>query len=297
MSDVVVGVIGGSGLYEIEGITDVREVVLETPFGAPSDAYICGRLEGADCVFLPRHGRGHRFTPSEVNYRANIWGLKKLGVRHVISVSAVGSLREAIVPGHLVFPDQFIDRTKERATTFFGGGCVGHIQFADPVENKLRAVLLASARAAGAMVHDGGTYVVMEGPAFSTRAESELHRSWGASVIGMTNLPEAKLAREAELAYATMALATDYDCWHEHHDDVSVEAVLAVIAKNVTLAKSVIRLAIRELAALGEVTWPAHTALMGGAAVMTRTDLIPPEIRARLDLLLGKYLWPQEKAQ
>lgn len=297
MSEVIVGVIGGSGLYEIEGIENVREVVLETPFGAPSDAYIVGELEGATCVFLPRHGRGHRFTPSEVNYRANVWGMKKLGVRHVISVSAVGSLREEIVPGHLVFPDQFIDRTKDRQATFFGGGCVAHIQFGDPVEEQLRRVLLESAREAGATTHDGGTYVVMEGPAFSTRAESNMHRAWGASVIGMTNLPEAKLAREAELAYATVALATDYDCWHEHHDDVTVEAVLAVIKHNVALAKDVIRGAVRRLVALGPVEWPAHHALMGGGAVMTRHDLIPAEAKARLDLLLGKYLWPEETAK
>lgn len=297
MSEVIVGVIGGSGLYEIEGIANVREVALETPFGSPSDAYIVGELEGATCVFLPRHGRGHRFTPSEVNYRANVWGMKKLGVRHVISVSAVGSLREEIVPGHLVFPDQFIDRTKDRPATFFGGGCVAHIQFGDPVEENLRRVLLESAREAGATTHDGGTYVVMEGPAFSTRAESNMHRAWGASVIGMTNLPEAKLAREAELAYATVALATDYDCWHEHHDDVTVEAVLAVIRHNVALAKDVIRGAVRRLVALGPVEWPAHHALMGGGAVMTRHDLIPAEAKARLDLLLGKYLWPEETAK
>jgi 5'-methylthioadenosine phosphorylase len=298
MSEVVIGVIGGSGLYEIEGLTDLEEVRVDTPFGAPSDAYLCGRLEGARCVFLPRHGRGHLFTPSEVNYRANIWGLKKLGARHVLSVSAVGSLKQEIVPGHLVCPDQFIDRTRgTRASTFFGEGVVGHIQFADPVEPKLRAVLLAAARDAGATVHDGGTYVVMDGPAFSTRAESHLYRSWGASVIGMTNLPEAKLAREAELAYATLALATDYDCWYAGHDDVSVEAVLAVIKQNVALAKDVIRNAVRALAALGPVSWPAHAALMNGSAVMTRTDAIPPAARRRLDLLLGKYLWPEEEAR
>jgi len=295
MSEVVIGVIGGSGLYEIEGITDLEEVRLDTPFGAPSDAYICGRLEGARCVFLPRHGRGHLYTPSEVNYRANVWGLKKLGARHVISVSAVGSLREEIVPGHLVCPDQFIDRTRGlRASSFFGDGVVGHIQFGDPVSPELRQVLLGAAREAGATVHDGGTYVVMEGPAFSTRAESNMYRGWGASVIGMTNLPEAKLAREAELAYATLALATDYDCWYEGHDDVTVEAVLKVIQQNVTMAKSVIRNAIRALSALGPVEWPAHAALMRGGAVMTRTDLIPEAARRRFNLLLGDYLWPHE---
>lgn len=297
MSEVVVGVIGGSGLYEIEGITNVREIALETPFGAPSDAFIVGELEGATCIFLPRHGKGHRFTPSEVNYRANIWGMKKLGARSVISVSAVGSLREEIVPGHLVFPDQFIDRTRERASTFFGGGCVAHVQFGEPVEEQLRLLLLAAARETGATTHDGGTYVVMEGPAFSTRAESHMHRAWGASVVGMTNLPEAKLAREAELAYATIALATDYDCWHAHHDDVSVEAVLAVIQNNVAMAKSVIRRSVARLVALGPVSWPAHQALGGGGAVMTRRDLIPAEAKLRLDLLLGKYLWPEETSK
>lgn len=295
MAEGVVGVIGGSGLYDIEGIEGVEEVRVETPYGDPSDAYITGRLEGVRCVFLPRHGRGHRLSPSELNSRANIWGFKKLGVRHVISVSAVGSLREEIAPGHLVCVDQFIDRTRGRPNTFFSDGIVGHIQFADPVEENLRRVLLDAGRAVGATVHDGGTYVCMEGPAFSTRAESEMYRSWGADLVGMTNLPEAKLAREAELAYATVALCTDYDCWHAHHDDVSVDAVLAVIRKNVAIAKSLIREAIRALGALGDVTWPAHQALGGGAAIMTQPSLVPAAARVRVGLLVGKYLWPEEE--
>lgn len=297
MAEVVVGVIGGSGLYDIEGIEDVREVTLDTPFGAPSDAFVTGRLEGVRCIFVPRHGRGHRFTPSEVNYRANIWGLKKLGARFVISVSAVGSLRADIEPGHLVCVDQFLDRTRARPNSFFGDGVVGHVQFGDPVEPAMRAVLLEAARATDATVHDGGTYVCIEGPTFSTRAESNVFRQWGCSVVGMTNLPEARLAREAELAYATLALSTDYDCWHDGHDEVSVEAVLEIIKHNVATAKQVIRNACGTLAGLGDVQWPAHQALGGGMAVMTRPDAIPPEAKARVDLLVGKYLWPEETAK
>ncbi len=297
MTEVVVGVIGGSGLYDIEGITDVEEVRLDTPFGAPSDVFVTGHLEGVRCVFLPRHGRGHRLLPSELNYRANIWGLKKLGARFVISISAVGSLREDIVPGHLVAVDQFIDRTWGRAHTFFGEGVVGHVQFGDPVEPALRRVLIAAAREAGATVHDGGTYVCIQGPTFSTRAESNLFRQWGCSVVGMTNLPEARLAREAELAYATLALSTDYDCWHDGHDEVSVESVLATIHGNVETAKSAIKNACRALGALGPVSWPSHRALGGGMAIMTRPEAMPAEARARLDLLVGPYLWPEEGAR
>ncbi|MCA9544184.1 MAG: S-methyl-5'-thioadenosine phosphorylase [Myxococcales bacterium] len=292
----VVGIIGGSGLYAIEGLTDVETVTVETPYGAPSDALVLGTLEGIRCAFLPRHGRGHRFTPSEVNYRANLWALKSLGVRHIISVSAVGSLEEAVEPGHLVCVDQFIDRTRQRPNTFFGEGCVGHVQFGDPVEEGLRQELMAAARAvSGTTVHDGGAYVCIEGPTFSTRAESQMFRAWGARVVGMTNLPEARLAREAEMAYATLALSTDYDCWHAGHDEVSVESVLAVIQANVAAAKRVIRETCRRLAALGDVTWPAHAALGGGTAIMTRTDLIPTEARRRLQPIVGKYLWPEEQ--
>jgi 5'-methylthioadenosine phosphorylase len=289
---VTVGIIGGSGLYDIEGITDVEEVALETPFGPPSDAFMVGTLEGTRCVFVPRHGQGHRHLPSEVPYRANLWGLKKLGVRHVIGVSAVGSLREDIAPGHLVVPDQLIDRTRGRASTFFGEGCVAHVQFGDPYEPGLRAELLAAVGEVGAQVHDGGTYVCIEGPAFSTRAESKLYRAWGCDIVGMTNLPEARLAREAELAYATLALSTDYDCWHE--EEVSVESVMKIVRQNVHTAKDVIRALCRRLAALGHVTWPSHTALGHGMAVMTPAARVPPETKARLDLIVGHYLWPAE---
>ncbi len=294
MSEVVVGVIGGSGLYDIEGFSDVEEIAVETPFGSPSDAYIVGRLEGVKCVFLPRHGRGHRFTPSEVNYRANIWGMKKLGAQHILSVSAVGSLKEEIEPGHLVCVDQFVDRTRGRVESFFGDGIVGHVQFGDPVEENFRQVVMAAAKETGAVTHDGGSYVCIEGPTFSTRAESNIYRSWGCSVVGMTNVPEARLAREAELAYTTLALCTDYDCWHEGHDEVSVESVIATIRQNVATARKVIQLTCRSMAQVGAVEWPAHQALAGGMAVMTSPDCIPADARERLDLLVGKYLWPQE---
>src|SRR5512137_722800 len=241
MSEKVIGVIGGSGLYEMEGLTDVREEVVTTPFGDPSDEYITGMLNGVKMVFLPRHGKGHRFLPSEINYRANIYGMKKLGVERIISVSAVGSLKEEIVPGHIIIPDHFIDRTKGiRKDTFFGNGIVAHVGFADPVCHELSAVLYDAALAAGATVHKGGTYICMEGPAFSTRAESFMYRDLDASIIGMTNLTEAKLAREAEICYGIIALSTDYDCWHETHEDVSIEAVLAIIRNNVAKAKNII---------------------------------------------------------
>ncbi|MCB9548452.1 MAG: S-methyl-5'-thioadenosine phosphorylase [Myxococcales bacterium] len=297
MAEVVVGVIGGSGLYDIEGLTDVEEVRVETPFGDPSDSFISGRLGDVRCVFVPRHGRGHRLLPSEVPYRANIWGLKRLGAQHVISVSAVGSLREDIEPGHLVCPDQLVDRTYKRANTFFGEGVVGHVQFGDPMEERLRQVLLGAAReVSGKVVHDGGAYVCIEGPTFSTRAESNLFRSWGCSVVGMTNLPEARLAREAELAYATLALSTDYDCWYAGHDEVSVESVLAVIKANVSAARAVIRETCLRLGALGDVRWPAHQALAGGMSVMTAPDRIPAAARQRVELLVGRYLWPEKQA-
>ncbi|MEE8209391.1 MAG: S-methyl-5'-thioadenosine phosphorylase, partial [bacterium] len=220
-----IGVIGGSGLYEMEGLRAKEEVEVDTPYGAPSDSYLTGELGGVSMVFLPRHGHGHRILPTHLNSRANIFGMKKLGVEWIISVSAVGSMREEIEPGHIVIIDQFFDRTRERPSTFFGDGVAGHITFADPVCPILRSVLLEAARAAGATVHDGGTYVCIEGPQFSTRAESKVFRSWGVDVIGMTTLPEARLAREAEICYATIALCTDYDCWHEGEEDVTIEAV------------------------------------------------------------------------
>ena len=288
-----IGIIGGSGLYEMDGLVDVREERVETPFGDPSDVYVTGRLplpQGghADLVFLPRHGRGHRFNPTEVNYRANLYGMKALDVGWILSISAVGSLREEIVPGHVVMVDQFIDRTKHRKATFFEEGIVAHVSFGDPVCPTLRRYLLEAAREVeDAIVHDGGTYVCMEGPAFSTRAESEMYRSWGASVIGMTNLTEAKLAREAEISYATVALATDYDCWHPGHDQVSVDQVIAVLRANVALAKKIIKAAVPKVAAHpGEP--PMANALRH--AIMTSPEAIPPRRREALDLLVRKYL-------
>lgn len=283
-----IGVIGGSGLYEMEGLTDLEEIALDTPFGAPSDAYMSGRLGELRLIFLPRHGRGHRLLPGEINYLANIHGFKQLGAEYIVSVSAVGSLREEIVPGHIVVPDQFIDRTRGRRSTFFGGGVVGHISFADPVCAGMRGVLIEAARAAGATVHDKGTYVVMEGPAFSTRAESHLYRSWGADIIGMTNLPEAKLAREAEICYATLALPTDYDCWREGEEHVSVEAVVQTLRDNVARAKQVLRGAVQKIGALGARECPCATATQ--YAVMTAKESIPAEARARLGLIIGRYL-------
>jgi 5'-methylthioadenosine phosphorylase len=285
----VVGVIGGSGLYEMDGLTQVREVALSTPFGAPSDAYIEGRLGDLRMVFLPRHGRGHRISPSELNFRANIWGLKRLGVTHVVSISAVGSMREDIAPGDFVVIDQFFDRTRHRADTFFGDGIVAHVLFADPVCPDLRGHLLAACAAVGVTVHDGGTYLNMEGPQFSTLAESRIYRQWGVDVIGMTNLQEAKLAREAELCYATLAMATDYDCWHEHHDDVTVEAVLAVAHRNVGRARSVIRDVAGRIAA-GPACRYAEALKH---AIMTAPEHITPAIRDRLGLLIDKYLPPR----
>ncbi len=287
MSEPVIGVIGGSGLYEIEALTDIQEVVLDTPFGTPSDAFISGVLDGVKMVFLPRHGRGHRLLPSEVNYRANIYGMKKLGVQQIISVSAVGSMKEEIVPGHIVIPDQFFDRTQgKRASTFFGDGVVGHVQFADPVCGELSQVLFESAKEVGATVHKGGTYVCIEGPNFSTRAESQIYRSWGVDIIGMTNLPEARLAREAEICYATIALATDYDCWHDEHADVSVEAIIAIIQQNVATARNIIKAAAKRLSS--ERRCACSESLK--YAIMTNKELISETTRQKLAVLMGKYL-------
>ncbi len=290
MAQPVIGVIGGSGLYEIEGLTDVREVRLETPFGAPSDSYVTGTLGTAKMVFLPRHGRGHRLLPSEVNYRANIYGMKTLGVEQIISVSAVGSMKEEIVPGHIVIPDQFFDRTQgKRAATFFGDGVVGHVQFADPVCPELSPLLADAARDVGATVHQGGTYVCIEGPNFSTRAESNIYRSWGVDIIGMTNLPEARLAREAEICYGTVALATDYDCWHQEHADVSVEAVIAIIKQNVATARNIIKSATELIAKQRQQrTCPCADALQ--FAIITDKSLISHETRQSLEPIIGKYL-------
>ena len=290
MNQPVIGVIGGSGLYEIEGLTDVREVKIETPFGAPSDTFITGSLGEAQMVFLPRHGRGHRLLPSEVNYRANIYGMKTFGVEQIISVSAVGSMKEEIVPGHIMVPDQFFDRTQgKRASTFFGNGIVGHVQFADPVCPDLSAILAQSAREVGATVHQGGTYICIEGPNFSTRAESNIYRSWGVDVIGMTNLPESRLAREAEICYGTVALATDYDCWHEVHDDVSVEAVIEIIQQNVVTAKEIIKTAANTIVLQRQQRTCACAEALK-FAIMTEKSLIPLETLQALEPIIGKYM-------
>jgi 5'-methylthioadenosine phosphorylase len=287
MTKTAIGVIGGSGLYEMEGLEDVRHIRVKTPFGETSDEYVTGVLNGISMVFLPRHGRGHRYLPSEVNYRANIYGMKKLGVERIISVSAVGSLKEAIEPGHIVVPDQFIDRTKgARKDTFFGEGIVAHAGFADPVCHAMSAVIYSAALKAGATVHKGGTYICMEGPAFSTRAESFSYLALGASVIGMTNLTEAKLAREAEICYGIIALSTDYDCWHEHHDDVTVEAIIKIIRQNVAMAKNIIRHAVSDISA--ERSCPCANAMQ--YAIITDKSVIPAETKQKLDLIVGKYL-------
>lgn len=290
---VVLGVIGGSGLYQMEALADATEVELTTPFGTPSAAYTVGTLPRADApplraVFLPRHGQGHRLLPSEINYRANVHGMKQLGVTHLVCVSAVGSLRQEVAPGHVVLPDQFIDRTKGvRASTFFGDGVVGHVQFGRPTCERLRSRLAAAAREGGATVHEGGSCVVMEGPAFSTRAESELYRSWGASIIGMTALPEAKLAREAELAYAMLALSTDYDCWHE--EEVSVDAVMAVMARNIEHARRTLAALAARLPERTE-SLPYPRAIEG--ALMTAPEHVGVDARRRLDLIVGHVLPP-----
>ena len=289
-SDATLGIIGGSGLYKMDGIEDRIERTIETPYGAPSDTIICGTINGTQCAFIPRHGRGHVLTPSEVNYRANIWALKSLGVKAILSVSAVGSLREKIEPGHLVCPDQFIDRTRGRASTFFGDGVVGHVQFGEPIEEMFRQIVLDVARSGDSPIHDGGCYVCIEGPTFSTRAESHLFRSWGGDIVGMTNLPEARLAREAEIGYATLGLSTDYDCWREGHDEVSVEAVIQIIQQNVRVAQDVIRGVCKALDSIGELNWPSHQALGGGTAIITDRALISDEARTRLAPIMGAYL-------
>ena len=284
-----IGIIGGSGLYAMDGLADVREVTVDTPFGPPSDAIVQGRLGDDELFFLPRHGRGHRLLPSELPFRANIWALKHLGVARVIAVSAVGSLRQEIAPGHLVVPDQFLDRTRRRIGTFFGNGIVAHVGFGDPVCPVLSRGLVESARRLGATVHAGGTYVCMEGPQFSTRAESELYRSWGADIIGMTNLQEAKLAREAELCFATLALATDYDCWKQDEHEVKIEDVLAVLNANVAMAKQVVHDVVPTL--------PASPGCGCGRAlehaIITDRAQIPARVKRDLAPIIGRYV-PEE---
>jgi 5'-methylthioadenosine phosphorylase len=285
-SQNVLAVIGGSGLYDIPGLTDVKEARVETPFGPPSDAIVEGRLGDTRLLFLPRHGRGHRIAPHRIDSRANVCALKKLGATHLVAISAVGSMRDDIAPGDFVVVDQFIDLTKGRASTFFDDGLVGHVGFADPVCADLAGALASAAERTGARVHRGGTYVCIEGPQFSTRAESRLYRSWGVSVIGMTAMPEAKLAREAELPYALLALSTDYDCWHESEADVTLEAVLAVLGDNVAKA----RRTVGELAP--SLPDPSKSRAAGAlsAALMTARERIPPATIARLDWLVGKYI-------
>ncbi|MFL5806909.1 MAG: S-methyl-5'-thioadenosine phosphorylase [Roseiflexaceae bacterium] len=287
MAEAMIGVIGGSGLYEIEELEDVERVELTTPFGAPSDAYKIGTLAGQRVAFLPRHGVGHRLTPSEVPSRANIYGFKQLGVRYLLSGSAVGSLREDYAPGQIVIPDQIFDRTKGiRPATFFGEGIVAHVAFDRPFDRQFSDLLERAARAAGATVHRGGTYVCMEGPQFSTLAESEENRRRGHDLIGMTALPEAKLAREAEIAYATLALVTDYDCWHPDHDAVTAEMVGRVLQANAVLAKDIIKRVVPLIGA--DFDSPAHHAL--ATAVLTDRRAIPPAKLKQVELLVGKYL-------
>ena len=282
----IVGVIGGSGLYQMEGLENVREVRVSTPFGPPSDLYVRGALKGTEVIFLPRHGRGHRLLPTEVNFRANIFGMKKLGVERIVSVSAVGSLQEEIAPGHVVIPDQFIDRTTQRPSTFFGKGIVAHVSLADPFCPELSETLARAAREDGAKVHHKGTYLCMEGPQFSTRAESRLYRSWGADVIGMTNLQEAKLACEAEICFTTLALATDYDCWNEAAGDVEIERVLAVLKQNVDLAQRIIR---RVLSRLPERRSCGCADALKDAIITDRSS-IPKKRIGELKPIIGKYL-------
>jgi 5'-methylthioadenosine phosphorylase len=284
------GIIGGSGLYELEGLTEVEPVRVTTPFGSPSDAIMRGRIGDVTLLFLPRHGRGHRIPPHRINYRANVFALKALGAGQILSMSAVGSLREEIRPGDMVLVDQMIDRTRQRVSTFFDDvGVVAHVGFADPTDPALREALQASVQAAGGRVHMGGTYVCMEGPQFSTRAESHMYRSFGAHVIGMTNLPEAKLAREAELPYATLAMATDYDCWHQSEEVVTVDAVIAVMNQNVHLAKGTLRELLSRLPDPSRS--PAASALAG--AILTAPASISQETRELLEPLIGKY-FPKE---
>lgn len=280
------GVIGGSGLYQMSGVHKGEWVSVDTPFGAPSDGYFIGEIDGVKVVFLPRHGRGHRILPSELNFRANIYGMKKLGVEQLIAVSAVGSLKKEIAPGEIVIPNQFIDRTRGRIGTFFGRGIVAHVSFADPMCGELTQLLAEVGREIGATIHQGGTYVCMEGPQFSTRAESYLYRSWGADIIGMTNLQEAKLAREAELCFATLALATDYDCWNTEHGDVVIEDVLAILGKNVTTAQAIIRQAIPRLSRTRSC--PCAHALKD--AIITDRSVIPQSVKQELSPIVGKYL-------
>jgi 5'-methylthioadenosine phosphorylase len=290
MTETKIGIIGGSGLYKMETLKDIEERHINTPFGSPSDAIILGTLEGTRVAFLARHGRHHTLMPTELPFRANIYALKSLGVEYIISASAVGSLQESVKPLDMVIPDQFIDRTRQRVSTFFGEGIVGHISFGEPICAVLAEVLgdaITALHLEGVTLHRGGTYVCMEGPAFSTRAESNLYRSWGGTIIGMTNLQEAKLAREAEIAYATLALSTDYDCWHPDHDNVTVELVIQNLQKNARNAQRVIQETVRRLSQSYPAS-KAHDALK--YAIITPLDQVPTATKEKLALLLHKYL-------
>jgi 5'-methylthioadenosine phosphorylase len=283
----IIGVIGGSGLYQIDGIKDVKEVEVKTPFGSPSDKFMTGTLEGTSVVFLPRHGKGHRISPTEINNRANIWAMKKLGVQAIISISAVGSLKLQIKPTDFVIPDQFIDRTAPRRhTTFFTDGIVAHVAMAEPISEEIADILFDACEQTGATAHKNGTYLNMEGPQFSTKAESKLYRSWGCDIIGMTNLPEAKLAREAEISYATLAAVTDYDCWHHAHGSVTVEMIIEYLTKNVEAAKKILQIAIPK--AGKKKRFSAADALK--CAIMTDPKMIPDQKKKDLEIIIGKYI-------
>jgi len=288
MEKVTIGIIGGSGLYQMPELQNVREQHVETPFGSPSDAFIIGELEGVTVAFLPRHARGHKFLPTEVPYRANIYAMKMLGVEYILSVSAVGSLQEKYAPTDMVIPDQFFDRTRGRVkeSTFFGEGIVGHVTFAHPVCSELGDILEESCKSVGVKTHRGGTYLCMEGPAFSTKAESNVYRQWGMDIIGMTNLQEAKLAREAEIAYATLALVTDYDCWYEGHDDVTVDMVIEYLNKNVRNAQLILKDAVTRVAAKETPNQYRDTIK---SAIFTAPDLWPEPTFKKLEAIIGKY--------
>ena len=286
MSQAEIGIIGGSGLYSMPGLSDVREVKQQTPFGDPSDPYVLGTLEGRKVAFLARHGRGHRILPTELNFRANIYGFKQLGVERIVSVSAVGSLKDEHRPLDFVIPDQFFDRTRHRVDTFFGEGIVAHISFADPICPELAKSVEAACKKSGVTGKRGGTYLCMEGPQFSTKAESNVYRSWGMDVIGMTNLQEAKLAREAEICYVTVAMVTDYDCWHPHHDSVTVDQVVAVLLKNADNAATVVRNTVSSMPTKRNCKCGAALA----HAILTDRTKIPAATREKLKLILDKYL-------
>jgi 5'-methylthioadenosine phosphorylase len=286
MSEAQIGIIGGSGLYQMEGFADVEELSIETPFGSPSDHIVVGSLDGRRVAFLPRHGRGHRMLPSELNFRANVYALKTLGVEWILSVSAVGSLKERYAPLSMVIPDQFVDRTTQRASTFFGKGLVAHVGFARPFCAGLSRVMAEACVAAQALHHVGGTYICIEGPQFSTRAESELYRSWGMDIIGMTNLQEARLAREAEICYATLAMVTDYDCWHPDHDAVTVDQIIANLGKNAETAKAVLRAALARL----PIARDCECAHALQHALITAPEVVPESLKRDLAPIIGKYI-------